>query len=85
MGIPETFAGTENRDEVALFTERVTATNPHMAYAEMKHRGYGIFEARADELLVDFRAPRTALEPKSEVFTLQRFRVPQDEPRIELV
>ncbi len=44
-----------------------------MAYSGMKHRGYGIFEARGDELLVDFRAPRTALEPQSEVFTLQRF------------
>lgn len=85
QGIPDTFGGNDNRDAVALFTERLGVTNPHITYNEQKHRGYAVFECRPDELRVDFRAPRTALEPESEVFTLQSFRVARDDPRVELV
>jgi hypothetical protein len=49
--------------------------NPHITYAEVSAKGYGVLEAKQDELLVTFRTPETVLEPKSKVNTLARFRV----------
>jgi alkaline phosphatase D len=86
-GIPEGFRDRLGGDPalIAAITEQVKLVNPHIAYTEQRHRGYCIVEARADELIVDFRAPETVLTPGARMVTLQRFRVPRGEPRIELI
>ena len=40
-------------------------------------------EATGEELRVDFRAVRNALDPKSPSFTVKSFRVPAGELRID--
>jgi phosphodiesterase/alkaline phosphatase D-like protein len=59
------------------------ANNPHFDYVNFPRRGYGVLEARPNELLVDFRAVGTTQQPQSSVETLARFRVPAGEPRVE--
>ena len=59
------------------------ANNPHYAYVNFPRRGYGVLEARPDELLVDFRVVGTTQAPQSPVETLARFRVPAGVPRVE--
>jgi alkaline phosphatase D len=66
-GIPR---NTEGGQESGL-----RGMNPHITYAEVSAKGYGVLEAKQDELLVTFRTPETVLEPKSKVNTLARFRV----------
>ena len=61
----------------------VRANNPHIVQANLVRRGYGILEARPDELLVEYRAVRTTQEPTSPVDTLARFRVPRGVARVE--
>jgi alkaline phosphatase D len=69
-GLEEYFGGAS-----PATAEGVRANNPHIAYSEMSSRGYGVLEARRDELLVTFRSPATVDAPKSEVRDLARFRV----------
>jgi len=42
-------------------------------------------ETRSDELRVEYRAVRSTKTRKSGVFTLQRFRVPFNRPRVEVL
>jgi alkaline phosphatase D len=73
----------------ALFADltdgAVRTNNPHIRYSNQERRGYGVLEAREDELRVSFRATRTSLEPRSAVFTLQRFAVERGNPRVEVL
>lgn len=57
--------------------------NPHIAYAELSAKGYGVLEAREDELLVTYRSPATVLQPQSEVRDLARFRVARGSTEVE--
>jgi alkaline phosphatase D len=78
-GIPENLGksvGVSNPEIYAAITENVGTTNPHITYNEQKHRGYSLVEARSDELRVDFRAVTDVMDPASDCFTLQSFRVP---------
>jgi alkaline phosphatase D len=84
-GIPDTIADEGYKDVLGAFTDNVRGQNPHMAYADTKHRGYCVLTAGARELTAEFRAPRTALEPQSEVFTIARFRVPAGRQRVEQI
>lgn len=59
------------------------ANNPHFVQADLARRGYGVLEARPDELLVDFRSVGTTQQPQSAVETLARFRVASGTPRVE--
>lgn len=68
-GIADSFGGNPTAPD------HVTALNPHIDYADTKRRGYAVVEARADELLVDFRSPGTVKERSSPVTTSARFRV----------
>src|SRR5262245_1803676 len=61
------------------------ATNPHFAFLDLLSKGYGVLEARQDELLVTYRSPESILTPVSPMRTLQRFRVLPDRPAIQLV
>lgn len=82
-GIATSIAGAANQPLVANLTEQVRLINPHLAYVNDREHGYCVAEARENELLVDFRAPRTILRQHSPVFTLARFRVPQGAPVVE--
>ena len=59
--------------------------NPHLAYAELSAKGYGVLEARPDELLVTYRSPSTVLEPKAEMRDLARFRVARGSTEVEVL
>jgi alkaline phosphatase D len=57
--------------------------NPHISYAELSAKGYGVLEARPDELLVTYRAPETVLEPRAPMRDLARFRVARGSTEVE--
>ena len=61
----------------------VLANNPHIKYSNQAFKGYAVLEARPDELLVEYRSPRTIKRDRSEVFTLQGFRVRSGEARVQ--
>jgi alkaline phosphatase D len=83
QGVAEAMGLPENSPIVPLVTQRLEQNNPHYEFVDTEHRGYGVLEARPDELRVTFRSPRTVLEPRSEVRTLAEFRVPRGSPRVE--
>ena len=53
----------------------IAANSPHMKYAQLSRRGYGVLELSQDELRVTFRSPTTVKQPEAEMETLARFRV----------
>ena len=67
-----------------LVTGNVRAVNPHIKYDQQTSRGYGILEARDDELLVTFRGVE-ARSRSTEARTLRRFRVPRSSARVEVL
>jgi len=76
----------QNREQSSLLVDSsVIANNPHIAFSEMNSKGYGIVEARPDELRVTYRAVRTTKQPTSEVFDLAEFRVKRGTPHVEIV
>lgn len=77
MGLPK------DSDFVPLVTDRIESTNPHIDYVDTERRGYGVLEARPQELLLSFRSPLSVLTPRSEVETLASFRVARGDPRVE--
>ena len=73
------------RDAAARALEQQgRAVNTHFAFLDLLSKGYGILEARADELLVEYRSPESILIPSTPMRTLQRFRVLPDRAAIEL-
>lgn len=42
-------------------------------------------EAKADELLVQYRSPQSTQTAASDLFTLKRFRVARGVPQVELL
>jgi alkaline phosphatase D len=87
LGIPEGFqeeTGVPLSREQFAELANVRATNPHIKYDEQLSRGYGVLEARADELLVEYRGVE-ARERSTEARTVGRFRVARGVPRVEVV
>jgi alkaline phosphatase D len=82
-GIAELLFGRDNEEQFGPLGEQLRLTNPHISYVDMQYRGYGVMEVRPEELRVEFKAVRTVEQPTSDVFSLQRFRVPRGEPRVE--
>lgn len=81
-----TSQGLEQFVDAPLATEpAVRALNPHLRYAELRSRGYGVLEARPDELLVSYRSPRSVAVPTSPMRTLARFRVAAGDPRVQRI
>lgn len=68
-----------------VFEKAALELNPHLSFIDILARGYGVLEARQDELLFTFRSPETVLAPRSPVRDLAVFRVPHDAPRVERV
>ena len=61
----------------------VLGNNPHMTYANQAYKGYGIVEARPDQLLVELRAVHDTRKAQSSTFSLRRFRVRSGVARVE--
>jgi alkaline phosphatase D len=81
---PEMIFGDEGAAAFAeLFQIGANSQNPHFAFSEHLHSGYALVEARADELLVTFRAVESKVVRPSPAFTLARFRVPLEQPEVE--
>jgi alkaline phosphatase D len=80
-GLAESFPGVDP----AALAATIKADNPHITYAELKSRGYGVLEARPDELRVTYRSPGTVHEPRSEMRDLARFRVARGATTVETV
>ena len=55
--------------------------NPHLRYANMDVKGYGVVECTPEEMRVRFRAARVVDVPSSDVYDLRRFRVERGRPR----
>ena len=66
---------TGDAETSAALTNRIMAANPHLTYAQFRHRGYAVLEATPGELRVDFKAVRTVAEPRSERFLARSFTV----------
>ena len=60
------------------------ASNPHYRYSNQQYKGYGVLEARENEMVVEYRGVRSREQRTSEVFTLQRFRVQRGTPEVQL-
>ena len=76
-GVPRDTEGGQERG--------LRGMNPHITYAHLSAKGYGVLEARTDELLVTYRSPETVLEPKSKVNTLAQFRVARGRTEVEVL
>jgi alkaline phosphatase D len=72
-------------DLASILEDAARGANPHLSYIEMLSRGYGVLEARDDELLVTFRSPASVYDRKSPMRDLARFRVRPGEPRVEVL
>jgi alkaline phosphatase D len=59
--------------------------NPHLAYAQLSAKGYGVMEVRPDELRVTYRSPSTVLEPRAEIRDLANFRVARGSTQVEVL
>jgi alkaline phosphatase D len=63
----------------------VQANNPHIKFGDQQYKGYGVLEARPDELLVQYKAPRSVQTPTATSFTLARFRVAKGAPAVQVL
>jgi alkaline phosphatase D len=90
LGIPETINGTTGvplpPEITAILADEagLAANNPHYRYSNSEMRGYGIVEAREDELLVTYRAPDSTQSETSPVNDLETFRVASGTPEVEV-
>jgi len=85
-GIADRQGGDEFRNQIALALDTSSGTqNPQIKYSNQSNKGYGVLEARSDELLVQYKAPRTVRAARSDIFTLQRFRVRDGVPNVEVL
>jgi alkaline phosphatase D len=81
-----TSSGLEQFVDVANVTEpAIRALNPHIRFAELRHRGYGIVDVRPDELEVTYRAPGAISTPTSPMRTIARFKVRSGEPAVHRI
>jgi alkaline phosphatase D len=88
LGLPEVaqrMGAPFTREQIELFTTNVQVANPHIKYDEQLSRGYGLLEAREDELLVEFRAVEARTRRSTDARTIGRFRVARGEPRVEVL
>jgi len=88
LGVPETVESTTGapvpREQSTLLTNNLRVTNPHIKYTEQQSRGYGILEARQEELLVEFKGV-DAMNKGAPARSLGRFRVASGSPRVEVL
>lgn len=61
------------------------ANAPHLKYAQLSRRGYGVLELTPDELRCAFRSPTTVTEHSAPIETLAQFRVSRRDGVVERV
>jgi alkaline phosphatase D len=88
LGIPELGRDTARlpltQEQYELLTHGFFVPNPHIKYAEVRSRGFGLIEVRPDELRVEFKAVE-AKRRSTEARTIGRFRVQSGVPRVEIL
>jgi len=88
LGVPETVQGSTGapltREQIILLSNNLQTSNPHLRYTEQLSRGYGIAEARPDELIVEFKGV-DATKQGAPARSIGRFRVPNGQPRVEVL
>jgi len=67
------------------FEAGILSENPHIRYMDGERRGYGVLEARDEELLVTYRQPLTTQEEQTEIVTGAEFRVAKGSNTVEVV
>ncbi len=86
QGIADQYAGEGGAPAVAFPADAVVqANNPHIRFSNQQYKGYGVLEARPSELLVQYKSPRTVLQPRATSFTLARFRVARGAPSVQVL
>ena len=86
LGIPETVESVSNvpQDIAIQATQNYRNVNPHLKYDNQRRRGYGVAEATASELRVEFRGVN-ALQRTTTAEPIGRFRVARATPRVEVL
>ncbi|MEJ7790284.1 MAG: alkaline phosphatase D family protein, partial [Thermoleophilaceae bacterium] len=88
LGVPETVQGSTGapltREQIVLLSNNLRTTNPHLQYTEQLSRGYGVLEARPDELRVEFKGV-DAMTRGAEARTIGRFSVANGNPRVRVL
>jgi alkaline phosphatase D len=86
LGIPESVTSVTHipPDVVFQASRNFRTLNPHLKYDDQKRRGYGVAEARAGELRVEFRAV-DALKRTTVAERLASFRVARGTPRVQVL
>jgi alkaline phosphatase D len=88
LGIPETVRDISGvpltKEQYALVTQNIRVVNPHLRYDEQRSRGYGVAEARPNELRVEFKGVE-ALTRSTSPRTIGRFRVVNGTPRVQVL
>jgi alkaline phosphatase D len=82
--LKEQFGADVPEEYIVLVTGNAGVTNPHIKYNDMLRRGYGILEARPNELLVQFKG-LDATKRNAPTSTIGRFRVAGGTPRVEVL
>jgi alkaline phosphatase D len=81
-----TSSGLEQFINAPLAVEpALRALNPHIHYAELRSRGYGILDINPDEIHVTYRAPASITTPTSPMRTIARFRVAAGKPTVQRI
>ena len=70
-------------DDYGILATELLVANPHFRHLDLDSRGYGILEARPDELRVAFRSPTTVKQPTAPTRTLASFVVERGTARVE--
>jgi phosphodiesterase/alkaline phosphatase D-like protein len=88
LGVPETVQSTSGapltREQIVLLSNNLQTTNPHLKYTEQLNRGYGVVEARPNELMVEFKGV-DAKTQGAKARSIGRFRVASGSPHVEVL
>jgi phosphodiesterase/alkaline phosphatase D-like protein len=88
LGIPELVQDTSGApltpEQVTTLSSQLRTVNPHLRYDEQRSRGYGVLEAREDDLRVRFNAV-DAMRPGAPPRQIGTFRVARGEPRVQVL
>jgi alkaline phosphatase D len=70
-GLEEDFGAATPVAEVGV----MTTNTPHLKYAQLSRRGYGVLDLKPDELRATFKSPTTVMTPTAPIRLLAQFRV----------
>ncbi len=66
-------------------TAAIVRANPHILFADSRHRGYLLLDLTPESCTADVRALDDVTDPASGVFTLARFRIDAGRPGVSRV